>query len=114
MDELRYALVNEDNRVLSVLDVPYKESVRWTFPDDRWKLVLTDFEFDPIRDYADYIYDEENGTFMLTMPLENFLEDVQNVLENGEPKQKALLESLLRGMVVEQIELAGKSRALEG
>ena len=71
-DSIQYALVDEDNIVLNVMTVPNGQLAIWDFPDPRWRLVATAYEFNPIYDWANYRYDEENKTFEVVMSEADF------------------------------------------
>lgn len=66
-DSVQYALINENNFVLNAITVPNGQLAIWDFPDPRWRLVATDFQFDPIYDWANYRYDEDKKTFEVVM-----------------------------------------------
>lgn len=113
MEGLQYALVDEEGKVLSVLEVPMGQKASWTFPDDRWRLICTDFEFDPINDFAWYRYDEGLGTFVLEMPVEALQGAVANVFEDGTPAQQARLEALIEQAVSARLAELGVGEAGE-
>lgn len=60
-----YAIIDEDNRALSVIEMESGNSMIYEMPDDRWRVVVIDGSMEIFQhDFIDYRYDEETKEFI--------------------------------------------------